>query len=151
MGHYSKRTPRNVKTLCIIRTSTLVCVCKVSVFTLSINFEAYILTIIFFLDDRGSDQQGVDNTRRYLLEWLSFLHRYIPVGIYESNAGLNYTPKMNERPPSNIQKYGRTDLEMLMMSSAPEDWKIITEMLLGPTSPDFRFEPKHKSKSYSNG
>ena len=118
---------------------------------LAIVFKGTDTYIPFLFENRGSDQQGVNSTRRYMLEWLSFLHRYIPVGIYESNADLNYSPKMNERPPSNIQSYGRSDLEMLMMSPDSEDWIKITEMVLGSAPPDFQFEPKHKSKSYSNG
>ena len=37
---------------------------------------------------------GVETTRRFLLEWLSFLHRYVPVGILEKPP-----QRMNERVP----------------------------------------------------
>jgi hypothetical protein len=48
----------------------------------------------FGLEHWGSDQKGVNSTRRFLLEWLSFLHRYVPVGLLE------VVPQaMNERPP----------------------------------------------------
>ena len=48
----------------------------------------------FGLEHWGSDQQGVNTTRRFLLEWLSFLYRYVPVGM------LDVLPQsMNQRPP----------------------------------------------------
>lgn len=37
---------------------------------------------------------GVNKTRRFLLEWLSFTCRYIPVGILEV-----LPQRINERPP----------------------------------------------------
>ncbi len=49
----------------------------------------------FGLEHWGSDQQGVNNTRRFLLEWLSFLYRYIPVGMLEV-----LPQSMNQRPPA---------------------------------------------------
>lgn len=49
------------------------------------------------LEHYGSDQQGVNNTRRFLLEWLSFLHRYVPVGMLEV-----LPQQMNHRPPQNM-------------------------------------------------
>ncbi|KAL3918877.1 MAG: hypothetical protein SGILL_004035 [Bacillariaceae sp.] len=93
------------------------------------------------LEHWGSDQQGVNNTRRFLLEWLSFLHRYVPVGLLEV-----LPQKMNQRPPPHMM--GRNDLETLFMSQQSSDWIKISEMLLGPVPTDFRFEPKHKASGY---
>jgi tRNA-dihydrouridine synthase 3 len=94
------------------------------------------------LEHWGSDQQGVNNTRRFLLEWLSFLHRYVPVGLLEV-----LPQKMNQRPPAHMM--GRNDLETLFLSPLCSDWIKISEMLLGPVPDDFRFEPKHKANSYA--
>jgi len=92
------------------------------------------------LDHWGSDSQGVATTRRFLLEWLSFFHRYIPVGILE-----RVPQRMNERPP----KYrGRDDIETLLGSSHVNDWVKISEMFLGPVPDNFAFVPKHKSNAW---
>lgn len=97
------------------------------------------------LEHWGSDQQGVNNTRRFLLEWLSFLYRYVPVGLLEV-----LPQKMNQRPPLYLQ--GRNDLETLFLSPHAADWIKISEILMGPVAENFSFRPKHKSASYeSNG
>ena len=95
----------------------------------------------FGLEHWGSDQQGVNNTRRFLLEWLSFLHRYVPVGLLEV-----VPQRIGLRPP--LFMYGRDDLETLMLSPHSHDWIQITERLLGPVPDGFRFEPKHKARAY---
>ncbi|KAJ2373406.1 tRNA-dihydrouridine(47) synthase [NAD(P)(+)]-like protein, partial [Coemansia sp. RSA 2607] len=95
----------------------------------------------FGLEHWGSDEQGVENVRRYLLEWQSFLCRYVPVGILEV-----LPQRMNDRPPAFC---GRNDLETLMASTKSSDWVRISEMLLGPAPEGFTFVPKHKSNSYS--
>ena len=95
----------------------------------------------FGLEHWGSDQQGVDNTRRFLLEWLSFLYRYVPVGLLEV-----IPQQMNHRPPNHMM--GRNDLETLFLSDHCADWIAISEMLLGPVPEGFRFEPKHKARGY---
>jgi hypothetical protein len=57
---------------------------------------------------------GVETTRRFLLEWLSYTFRYIPVGL------LDVIPqRLNWRPPSY---HGRDDLETLMASDSAADW-----------------------------
>jgi tRNA-dihydrouridine synthase 3 len=91
------------------------------------------------LEHWGSDQQGVDNTRRFMLEWLSYLCRYVPSGITESSQ------TMTERPPLYV---GRSDTETLLSSPHASDWIKITEMFLGPVKEGFEFQAKHKSSSY---
>ncbi|CAI9540559.1 unnamed protein product [Staurois parvus] len=88
----------------------------------------------------GSDTPGVEKTRRFMLEWLSFLCRYIPVGLLE-----RLPQKINERPPYYM---GRDHMETLMASQNVGDWIKISEMLLGPVPANFTFLPKHKANSY---
>ncbi|NXU57748.1 DUS3L synthase, partial [Turnix velox] len=92
------------------------------------------------LEHWGSDTQGVEKTRKFLLEWLSFLCRYIPVGLLE-----HLPQKINERPPYYM---GRDYLETLMASQNVDDWIKISELLLGPVPTNFSFLPKHKANSY---
>mmetsp|Transcript_34312 Transcript_34312/g.82648 ORF Transcript_34312/g.82648 Transcript_34312/m.82648 type:complete len:650 (-) Transcript_34312:212-2161(-) len=58
----------------------------------------------FGLEHWGTDQQGVNKTRRFLLEWLSFLHRYVPVGLIEV-----LPQKMNMRPPVYSKSFCHLD------------------------------------------
>ncbi|XP_044275012.1 tRNA-dihydrouridine(47) synthase [NAD(P)(+)]-like [Varanus komodoensis] len=92
------------------------------------------------LEHWGSDTQGVEKTRKFLLEWLSFLCRYIPTGLLE-----RLPQRINERPPYYM---GRDYLETLMASQNVGDWIKISEMLLGPVPANFTFLPKHKANSY---
>ncbi|XP_057684030.1 tRNA-dihydrouridine(47) synthase [NAD(P)(+)]-like [Corythoichthys intestinalis] len=94
----------------------------------------------FGLEHWGSDTRGVEKTRTFLLEWLSFMCRYIPVGLLE-----RVPVKINERPPYYM---GRNFLESLMASQNVGDWIRISEMLLGPVPLNFNFLPKHKANSY---
>ncbi|XP_057858227.2 tRNA-dihydrouridine(47) synthase [NAD(P)(+)]-like isoform X1 [Cryptomeria japonica] len=96
----------------------------------------------FALQHWGSDTKGVETTRHFLLEWLSYSCRYIPVGL------LDIVPqRINWRPPSY---FGRNDLETLMASESAADWIRISEMLLGPAPAGFTFTPKHKSNAYDS-
>ncbi|KAK0618021.1 hypothetical protein B0T17DRAFT_609206 [Bombardia bombarda] len=88
----------------------------------------------------GSDELGINYTRRFLLEFLSFFTRYVPIGLLE-----HLPPNLNERPEAFR---GRDDLETLLSSSNYKDWIKISEMFLGPAPTSFNFQPKHKSNSY---
>ncbi|CAO1624412.1 unnamed protein product [Parajaminaea phylloscopi] len=89
----------------------------------------------------GSDTQGVNKTRRFLCEAMSFWHRYVPLGLLE-----HLPPSMNDRPPAFR---GRDDLETLLASDDKADWVKVSEMFLGKSPSDFEYVPKHKSNSYT--
>lgn len=92
------------------------------------------------LEHWGSDNKGIENTRRFFLEWQSFLYRYVPYDLL-----LKPPQQMNQRP----QKYRcRDEMETLMSSSSSQDWVKLSEMLLGPVPQGFTFVPKHKANAY---
>lgn len=95
----------------------------------------------------GSDTHGISTTRRFLLEYLSFTHRYVPIGLLEY-----LPPKINDRPP---RYKGRNELETLLASDSYKDWIRISEMYLGKISEaegkdeeDYGWVPKHKSNAW---
>ncbi|KAL7588807.1 hypothetical protein Lser_V15G40297 [Lactuca serriola] len=94
----------------------------------------------FGLQHWGSDTKGVETTRHFLLEWLSYTYRYVPFGLLEV-----IPQKLNWRPPAY---FGRDDLETLMASESAADWIKISEMLLGKVPDGFVFSPKHKSNAF---
>lgn len=93
------------------------------------------------LEHWGSDTLGVENTRRFLLEWLSFAHRYIPSGLLEV-----LPQRSNWRPSAFV---GRSDLETLLASPDPADWIKISTWFLGPTPNGYKFHAKHQAKSHA--
>ena len=99
--------------------------------------------VAYGLEHFGSDAKGVEATRRFLLEWLSYTCRYIPAGLLEV-----LPQRLHWRPPRFV---GRSDLETLLASDSASDWLRIAEMLLGPAPPGFTFAPKHKSNAYVSG
>ncbi|KAH8990766.1 zinc finger dihydrouridine synthase [Lactarius akahatsu] len=93
----------------------------------------------FGLDHFGTDTAGVNTTRRYLCEALSFQYRYIPIGLLE-----HLPPRINDRAPLFR---GRDQLETLLSSGDSRDWVKISEMFLGPAPESWTFTPKHKSNA----
>ncbi|KAF9045905.1 zinc finger dihydrouridine synthase [Hymenopellis radicata] len=96
----------------------------------------------FGLSHFGTDTAGVNATRRYLCEALSFQYRYVPIGLLESLPG-----RINDRAPAFC---GRNDLETLLASDKSQDWVKISEMFLGPAHEAWSFTPKHKSNAYES-
>jgi len=92
------------------------------------------------LETWGADEFGVGTTRRFLLEWLSFTCRYVPVGVLEY-----LPPRIQDRPP--VWR-GRDDREGLLASGDCKDWLKISEMFLGKAPDGFTFVPKHKSNAH---
>ncbi|KAF9269105.1 FMN-linked oxidoreductase [Marasmius fiardii PR-910] len=90
----------------------------------------------------GSDTAGINATRRYLCEALSFQYRYVPIGLLERLPG-----RINDRAPAFR---GRDELETLLASSDSRDWVKISEMFLGPAPDAWSFTPKHKSNAYES-
>jgi tRNA-dihydrouridine synthase 3 len=90
----------------------------------------------------GTDTAGVNTTRRYLCEALSFQYRYVPIGLLERLPG-----RLNDRAPAFR---GRDDLESLLASGDSRDWVKISEMFLGPAPESWTFTPKHKSNAYDS-
>ena len=108
------------------------------------RFELYARFASLGLTHWGADGRGVEKTRAALLEWLSFAHRYVPVGLLDTAAAPS--SRLAWRPPPLI---GRCELETLLASPDANDWVRLTTSLLGPVPPGFRFAPKHKSNAYS--
>ena len=106
------------------------------------RFEMLQKYVNYGLTHWGADTKGVETTRRFFLEWQSFLHRYVPYGILSSPP-----QKINQRP-ENDTYLGRDDLETLMASNKSSDWVKISEMFLGTVPEGFVFLPKHKANSY---
>ncbi|ESK90652.1 trna-dihydrouridine synthase 3-like [Moniliophthora roreri MCA 2997] len=94
----------------------------------------------YALSHFGTDTPGLNASRRYFCEALSFQHRYVPIGLLEV-----LPPRINDRAPG---WRGRDWLETLLASPDSRDWVKISEMFLGPAPENWNFVPKHKSNAY---
>lgn len=120
-----------------------------------------VLALTYSFSHFGSDTTGVNATRRYLCEALSFQYRYVPIGLLET-----LPPKINERapafkgrnelgtfpprPPPSHPLTGAMSAETLLASPDCNDWVKVSEMFLGPAPASWSFTPKHKSNAYNN-
>ncbi|QLL33274.1 hypothetical protein HG536_0E01850 [Torulaspora globosa] len=95
----------------------------------------------FAMEHWGTDEYGISQCRRFFCEFMSFFHRYIPMGICE-----RYPVQLNERPPN---WRGRDELETTLGSTNVADWIKLSELFFGKTDENFVFLPKHKSNSFA--
>ncbi|KAL6949408.1 hypothetical protein ACO0OE_001495 [Hanseniaspora uvarum] len=93
----------------------------------------------YSMEHFGTDERGILQARRFFCEFMSFFHRYIPIGILEKQN------RLNERPKAF---FGRNDLETLLASPDSNDWIKVSEMFYGKAHDNFKFTPKHKSNSF---
>ncbi|GMM57103.1 tRNA dihydrouridine synthase [Maudiozyma humilis] len=94
----------------------------------------------YAMEHWGTDAYGISQCRRFFCDFMSFFHRYVPMGICE-----RYPVLLNERPPNWV---GRNDTETLLGSTSSSDWIKLSEMFFGPAEDTFVYTPKHKSSSY---
>jgi tRNA-dihydrouridine synthase 3 len=86
------------------------------------------------LEAWGSDEVGIGFTRRFLLEFLSFFYRYVPIGLLEY-----LPPSLNDRPPAFR---GRNELETLLASPNYKDWIKIRQVEYSMFGAPARVTPK---------
>ena len=94
----------------------------------------------YAMEHWGTDAYGISQCRRFFCDFMSFFHRYVPMGICE-----RYPVLLNERPPNWV---GRNDTETLLGSTSSSDWIKLSEMFFGPAEDTFVYTPKHKSSSF---